>query len=195
MFFAGCDPGAEHRVLCGVCRKLLYTWRTVSTLSQGPFTDEQHVYRNSPLQPGGHRGQVAAGMGTVGLVSDRGGSRPAQVVCADHASLPFRGPARGALVRHDPQRHGGPLPAHAGGQRLLSDRIRCLRPAGGERGHRPRHQPADLDLRQHRQHAPPAAADGRDVGLGPRGGHLRARILQVVAMVLPAPAGGRPRLP
>ena len=37
--------------------------------------------------------------------------------------------------------------------------------------------------------------NGRDVGLGPRGGHLRARVLQVVAMVLPAPAGGRPRLP
>jgi leucyl-tRNA synthetase len=35
------------------------------------------------------------------------------------------------------------------------------------------HQPARLDDVEHRQHAPPAAADGRDVRLERRGRHLR----------------------
>ena len=70
-------------------------------------------------------------------------------------------------------------------QRLLPDRLRCIRPAGGERGHPARHPPLHVDDAQHRADARAAAQHGRDVGLGPRGGQLRPGILQVDAVVLP----------
>ena len=55
--------------------------------------------------------------------------------------------------------------------------------------------PAHLDDAQHREHAPPAADDGRDVRLGRRGRHLRARVLPLEPVVLPAVPGARAGLP
>ena len=45
------------------------------------------------------------------------------------------------------------------------------------------------------QHAPAVPVDGRDVRLGGRGRHLRARVLPLEPVALPAVPGGRPGLP
>ena len=94
-----------------------------------------------------------------------------------------------------PDRRDRPLPADARQERLPADRLRCLRPARRERGDQAEHQPARLDDVERRQHAPPAAPDGRHVRLGQRGRDLRPRLLQVEPVVLPAVPEGRAGLP
>ena len=56
-------------------------------------------------------------------------------------------------------------------------------------------QPARLDDVEHREHAPPAADDGRDVRLGGGGRHRRSRLLPLEPVVVPALPEGGPRLP
>ena len=55
-----------------------------------------------------------------------------------------------------------------GYERVLPDRVRRVRAAGGERGDQAGDPPAQVDLRQHRPHARPAEDDGRDVRLEQR---------------------------
>ena len=59
--------------------------------------------------------------------------------------------------------------------------LRRLRPARRERRHQEQHPAAHLDARQYRADARPVASHGRGLGLGARGGHLPARLLQVDA--------------
>ena len=61
--------------------------------------------------------------------------------------------------------HGGALPADARQERLLPDRLRRLRPAGGERSDPARHPPPHMDVREHRPDARTAEEHGRDVRL------------------------------
>ena len=96
-----------------------------------------------------------------------------------------------ALVHQDPDRRLRALPADARHERVPADRLRRLRPARRERGDQAEHQPARLDDVEHREHAPPAAPDGRHVRLDQRGRHLRPGLLQVEPVVLPAVPEGR----
>ena len=99
--------------------------------------------------------------------------RAAQVLPADDVPVSVgRHPHRPLVHRHA-DRRDRPLPADARLERVLPDRLRCLRAPGRERRDQERHQPARLDDVEHRQHAPPVADDGRDVRLGGRGRHRR----------------------
>ena len=95
------------------------------------------------------------------------------------------------LVHHDADRRDRALPPDARRERVPADRLRRVRAAGRERGDQERRTPARLDDVEHRQHAPPAALDGRDVRLGRRGRHLRPELLPLEPVVLPALPGGR----
>lgn len=128
---------------------------------------------------------MAGAVGGRRAVRDRRGPEQREVLFSDHAPLSVGRPAHRPLVRDDSQRRGRALSPHVGLQRLLSHRLRRLWPAGRERGHQARRPPPHLDAGQHRQHAPPTALHGRDVGLGPRGGELRPGILQVDPVVFP----------
>ena len=80
-----------------------------------------------------------------------------------------------------------PLPAHERLQRLLPDRLRRLRPARRERGHQERHPPARVDDAQHRAAcAASCARMGATFDWSTRGRHLRARVLPLEPVVLPA---------
>ena len=100
------------------------------------------------------------------------------------------GPRAG--LRH--RRSAGPLQVDARLQRAAPDGLGRLRPARRERRHRARRASGHLDLREHRQHAGPAPEDGHLLRLGPRGHHLRSRVLQVGAAHLHPDARARPRL-
>ena len=92
---------------------------------------------------------------------------------------PQRRSAHRALVRHDALRRPRPLHADEGLQRPVPDGLRRLRPARRERRHPAQHPPGDVDPRQHRAHASPAAQHGHDVRLGARDRQLRAGVLPV----------------
>ena len=55
--------------------------------------------------------------------------------------------------------------------------------------------PKEWTYAEHRAHAPAAPHHGRDVGLAPRGGVVRPRVLQLDAVVLPQAVAARPGLP
>ena len=118
-----------------------------------------------------------------------------QALRADHAAVHLRRSALRALVSHGALGCARPLQAHERLQRALPDRLRCLRPAGGERRHQARHPPQEVDLRQHREHAPAAAPHGHHVRLGARGHLRRPRVLQVDAVVLHPALQARAGLP
>ena len=119
-----------------------------------------------------------------------------QVLPADDVPLPVGRPAHRPLVHRDADRRAGRVPSDARRQRLLPDRLRRLRPARRERGDQERHPPARLDdaatsstcAVQFRIH-------GRHVRLAQRGRHLRARVLPLEPVALPALPRGRPGLP
>ena len=79
-----------------------------------------------------------------------------QVLLPDDAPVHLGRPARRPLVRDGAFRRRRALQADERQERLLPDRLRRLRAAGGERGDQARHPPARLDVRQHRPHARPA---------------------------------------
>ena len=64
-----------------------------------------------------------------------------------------------------PTRRARPVPADARLQRVLPDRLRCVRAAGRERRHQERRASVHLDDAEHRDDAPPVPDDGRDVRL------------------------------
>ena len=119
----------------------------------------------------------------------------AQVLPADDVPVPVGRPAHRALVHRHPERRAGPLPADARLQRVLPDRLRCLRAAGRERRDQERRPPVHLDDAEHREHAPPVPDDGRHVRLGDRGRHRGPVVLPLEPVALPALPGGRPGLP
>ena len=81
-----------------------------------------------------------------------------------------------------------PLPAHAREERPAADGLGRLRPARRERGHRQRRAAGEVDLRQHRLHAPAVeVARARD-RLEPRARHLPARVLPLEPVAVPAHA-------
>jgi hypothetical protein len=95
------------------------------------------------------------------------------------------------LVHHHADRRDRPLPPDARRERVPADRLRCVRSPGRERRDQEQHQPARLDDVEHRQHAAPAADDGRDVRLGGGGRHRRSRVLPLEPVVLPPVPEGR----
>ncbi len=80
-------------------------------------------------------------------------------------------------------------------RRPAPDRLGRLRPARGERRHQAGRGPARVDAAEHR------AAEGVDaplrlqLRLGPRPGHVRARVLPLEPVAVPAPARAGPGLP
>ena len=123
---------------------------------------------------------------------------------SDYMTSSIALPADGLLVvrrvplvrRHgEPFRHRGALQAHERQARVLPDGLRRIRPARRKRRHQERRPPVHVDDAEHREHAPAAALDGRDVCVEGGGGDRRSRVLQVEPMALPAFPGGGARLP
>ncbi len=115
----------------------------------------------------------------------------AQVLPADDVPVSVGRPAHRPLVHRHPVGRARALPADARLQRLLPDRLRCLRPARGERRHQERRPPVHLDDGQHREHAPPVPDDGRHVRLGRGGRHGRPGVLPLEPVAVPALPGAR----
>ena len=141
------------------------------------------------------RGEVA---GAVGQQRDLQGRRrrPApEVVRAHDVPLPVRRPPHRPLVRD--VRRGRPRPLHAdeGIQRTASDGVRRLRAERGERRDRARHPSGQVDHGQHRKDAPAVPLDGPHLRLGPRARDLRARVLPLEPVDIPAVPEGRAGLP
>ncbi len=103
------------------------------------------------------------------LAGALGGARPgrdgparrveAQVLPADDVPVPVGRPAHRPLVHRDADRRAGALPPDARLQRVLPDRLRCVRAAGRERGDQERRPPVHLDDGEHRERC--AASSGR----------------------------------
>ena len=75
------------------------------------------------------------------------------------------------------------------------DGLRRVRPAGRERGHQERPAPGRIHAREHRRDPQADEADGLVDRLDARGFDLRARVLQVDAVDLPAAVRGGPGVP
>ena len=71
-------------------------------------------------------------------------------------------------------------------ERAPSHGLGRLRPAGGERGHQEQHPPRQVDLGEHRRHAPQLKRLGFCLRLGAGSRHLPPRLLQVDPVALPA---------
>ena len=137
---------------------------------------ERRAYADRALRPGRDRAALAGALGRARPVSDRPLRRvAAQVLPADDVPVSVGRHPHRPLVHHHADRRDRPLPSDARRERVPADRLRCVRAAGRERRDQERHQPARLDDVEHRQHAPPAADDGRDVRLGGGGRHRRSR--------------------
>ena len=96
-----------------------------------------------------------------------------QVLPADDVPVSVGRPAHRPLVHRHPDRRAGPLPTDARLQRVLPDRLRCVRPAGRERRDQERQPSVHLDDAEHRATMrPPVPDDGRDVRLDARDRHL-----------------------
>ena len=138
---------------------------------------------------------MAEGLGGPQAVQGDRGARPAQVLLPRDVSVPVRPHSHGPRAGLRDRRSAGPLQVDAGLQRAAPDGLGRLRAARRERGHRERGASGGVDLREHRQHAHAVEAHGHLLRLGPRGGHLRSRLLQVGAARLRPDARARPRLP
>ena len=148
------------------------------------------------LRPDRHRAALAGALGGARPVRDRSrGHEPAQVLHADDVPVPVGRPAHRALVHRDADRRAGALPADARLQRLLPDRLRCLRATGRERGDQGGRPSVHLDDAEHREHAPAVPDDGRDLLLEARGGHRRPVVLPLEPVDVPALPGAGPGLP
>ena len=121
--------------------------------------------------------------------------RQAQVLPADDVPVSVGEPAHRALVRGHADGCPGPVPPNARRERFPANRLRCLRAARGKRRDKEQDQPAGLDAQEHRQHAAPAALDGRHFRLERRGHHLRPRLLPLEPVDIPAVSRGRIGLP
>ena len=122
--------------------------------------------------------------------------RPApEVVRADHVPLPVGRPPHRPLVRH--VRRGRPRPLHADArvQRATPYGVRRLRAERRERRHRARHPSGQVDHGQHRQDAAAIPLNGGNLRLGPRARHVRARVLPVEPVDIPAVPEVRSGLP
>ena len=142
----------------------------VTTTRRHHHRPRHHPERPAPgraLRPPGDRAQVAGALGRAPPVRD-GPPRPSRppLLPADDVPLPVGRPAHRPLVRHDADRRDRPLQADARLQRLLPDGLRRVRAARRERGDQARHPPARMDDDEHREHARPAALDGRDRSTG-----------------------------
>jgi len=138
---------------------------------------------------------VAEGLGGRQAVQGDRGARSAQVLLPRDVPVPVRPHPHGSRTGLRDRRSAGPLQVDAGLQRAAPDGLGRLRAARRERGDRERGAPRGVDLREHRQHAHPAQAHGHLLRLGPRGGHLRSRVLQVGAARVHPDARARPRVP
>ena len=129
------------------------------------------------------------------LLQGRGELHQAQVLRARDAALPERRAAHRPHPQLLDRRRARPLHVDARLQRAAPDGLGRLRSARRKRRHRQQAAAARMDARQHREdeaHSPPLRLLLR---LGPRGHHLRARILPLEPVVLPAHDGARPGLP
>ncbi len=148
------------------------------------------------LRPPGRRGEVAAPLAGARRLPRRRRVRPAQVLLPGLLPLPLR---RRALRRSLPQlrahRRGRALQAHARLQRPPPDGLGRLRPAGRELRPQDGRPPARDDGAQHRQLPPPDGPHRPLLRLVARDHQQRARLLPLDAVVLPAHARARARLP
>ena len=159
-------------------------------------TTSRTPHPDRALRPDDDRAALAGALGRARAVSDGPlRHRAAQVLPADDVPVSVGRHPHRPLVHHHADRRDRPLPSDARRERVPADRLRCVRAAGRERRDQEQHQPARLDDVEHRQHAPPAADDGRDVRLGGGGRHRRSRLLPLEPVVLPPVPEGRPRLP
>ena len=133
-------------------------------------------------------------MGRAGLLPHgrRAAGRPAEILRAGDVPVPERQDPHGARAQLRARRRRRALQARARLRRDAPDGVGRVRPAGGERGARPRHPSRHLDPRQHRRHARRAAAHGPLARLVARVRHLRPRLLRAPAEAVPRPAPRRP---
>ena len=139
---------------------------------------------------------MAAALGGARAIRHGPGRREqAQVLPADDVPVYVGQPAYRALVREVADRRDRALPPHERRERLPADRLRRLRAAGRERRDQEQDQPPPVDAEERREHAPPAAHDGRHLRLEERGRDLRPGLLPLEPVDIPAVPGGRTRLP
>ena len=168
-----------------------------TTVTETPArTHRRRSHPDRALRPDDDRAALAGALGRARAVSDGPlRHRAAQVLPADDVPVSLGRHPHRPLVHHHADRRDRPLPSDARRERVPADRLRCVRTPGRERRDQEQHQPARLDDVEHRQHAAPAADDGRDVRLGGGGRHRRSRLLPLEPVVLPPVPEGRPRLP
>ena len=110
----------------------------------------------------------------------------AEVLRAGDAALPQRHAAHRPHPQLHHRRRAGALQVDARLQRAAPHGLGRLRAAGRERRHRQPAAPARVDPLQHRLHEGAAPALRLQLRLGPRDLHLRARVLPLEPVVLPA---------
>ena len=101
------------------------------------------------------------------------------------------GPRRTRPQLHDWRRRRPPE-AHAGRQRPASVRMGCVRHAGRERRHQEQPAPGAVDARQHRAHEGAVAAPRHQLRVGPRTGHVPARLLPLEPVAVHPHVRARP---
>ena len=127
-------------------------------------------------------------------ISDLGRSRQAQVLRLGDAALPVGGAAHGPRAQLRDRRRPSSLQAHAGIPRPASHGLGLVRPASRKRRHQEQTRPALVDPREHRGHEAAAKHVRLQLRLGLRNVQLRAGLLSLEPVVLPAHVGERPRL-
>ena len=134
----------------------------------------------------GDRAEVAATLARTEDLQGRDGPLASEILCPRHVSLPVGGGAS----RRPPAGlhrlgHLFALQAAQGLQRPASDGLRRLRASGRAVCHPDGPAPGRDDRTEHRPLPRAAGQDRFFVRLGPRGAHVRPRLLQVDAVGLP----------
>ncbi len=139
---------------------------------------------------------MAAPLAGARRPSRRGRLRPAQVLLSRLLPVSLRRrPLGGALPQLRADRRGLALLPHARPQRPASDGVGRLRSAGRELRSEDGRPPESHDRAQHRDLSPPDGHDGALLRLVARDQLDRPGVLPLDAVVLPAHARARPRLP
>ena len=120
---------------------------------------------------------------------------PRKVLLPVDVPVPERTAAHGARAQLHDRGRDRPAPEDAGTKRAPADGLGRLRTAGGECRHGQGRRPGRLDPRQHRLYAAPVAVTGLWHRLEPGACHLRAGVLPLEPVALPAPAGEGACLP
>ena len=133
--------------------------------------------------------------GPIARVRAHRRSVEAEVLLPRDVRVPVGARARRARPQLHHRRRDGAHEADARLQRPASLRLGRLRHARRERRDQERHSSRRLHVRQHQPHEGAAPASRHQLCLGPRAGHVHARVLPLEPVALHPDVRARPRVP